>query len=84
MRRDDVVQKLQANGQSRAARWVSRLKANDGLLDEATCDAILLRAHAELQRLNEEFLQVDRVRTLLVPMLKALRGLNVPGPYRHC
>jgi hypothetical protein len=27
-----------------------------------------LRAHTELQRLNEEFLQVDRVRRLLVPM----------------
>lgn len=82
VRRDDAVAKLARNGQRWAARYVSSLPAPGGVLDEATCDAILLRSHAELQRLSEEFLQADRVRALLLPLLYVLREAKVPPPYR--
>lgn len=58
------------------------LPARDGVLDPAACDALLLRAHTELQRLNEEFLQADRCRALLLPMLELLRRTGVRPPYR--
>ena len=82
VRRDDAVARLAGNGQRRAARLVARLPAPAGVLDPAHCDAILLRAHTELQRLSEEFLQADRARRLLLPVLKAMRERAVPGPYR--
>src|SRR5262249_13192597 len=58
------------------------LPAPGGILDRAACEAILLRAHTELQRLSEEFLQVDRLRLLLVPLLRALREAGERPPYR--
>lgn len=82
VRRDDVVSRLRAAGQTRAARIVEGLPVNDGVLDRDACDAALLRAHGELQQLSEEFLQGDRVRLLLEPMVDALRATGVPGPYR--
>src|SRR5262249_56894629 len=51
------------------------------VLPEA-CDDILIRAHTELQRLSEEFLQADRARALLVPLLETLRRSGTPPPYR--
>jgi len=82
VRQDEVVARLRANGQARAARYVAQLPASDGVLDPATCDQILLRAHTELQRLSEEFLQADRTQLLLKPMLDTLRGAGVTAPYR--
>src|SRR5579863_443806 len=82
VRRDDAVDRLAKNGQRWAARYVSALPAPRGVLDADACDAILLRSHAELQRLSEEFLQADRVRALLLPVLDVLRGAKVPPPYR--
>jgi SAM-dependent methyltransferase len=82
VRRDDAVARLMATGQSRPARYVASLPATDGVLDAAVCDGILLRSHAELQRLNEEFLQADRVRRILLPILRMLREEGVAPPYR--
>jgi 2-polyprenyl-3-methyl-5-hydroxy-6-metoxy-1,4-benzoquinol methylase len=82
VRQNDAAKRLRDQGQHRAARYVERLPAHDGILDEKTCNAILLRAHTELQRLNEEFLQADRVRRLLHPLLCALRAEKLPPPYR--
>jgi SAM-dependent methyltransferase len=82
VRRDDVVARLDANGQRRAAAYVRGLPAPGGVLDHEACCAILVRAHIELQRLNEEFLQADRVRRLLLPMLDALRAAGVSPPLR--
>lgn len=82
VRRAEVVARLHASGQRRAARFVERLTAVDGVLDRESCDALLLRAHSEMQRLSEEFLQADRVRLLLEPMLAALRANGMRGPYR--
>ncbi len=82
VRQAEVVRRLEASGDAWGARFVGALPAKDGVLDEATCDAILVRAHTELQRLSEEFLQVDRIRRILSPLLTALRSRQVPGPYR--
>lgn len=82
VRRDEVVERLRANGQRRAARYVATLPATDGVLDAEACDGVLLRAHVELQRLNEEFLQAERVRRVLLPLLDAMRAHGVPTPYR--
>jgi SAM-dependent methyltransferase len=82
VRRDPIVERLARNGQKSAARYVASLPAPGGVLAPAVCDGILLRSHTELQRLNEEFLQVDRVRRLLVPLLGVLREAGVPEPYR--
>jgi SAM-dependent methyltransferase len=80
--REAAARRLEALGQRRAARYVRGLPAVDGVLDPDFCDAVLLRAHTELQRLNEEFLQADRVRRLLLPMLQALRDSGVTPPLR--
>ncbi len=82
VRQAEVAQKLRSNGQRWAARYVEALPARDGLLDRHHCEATLLRAHTELQRLSEEFLQADRLRLLLVPLLGALREAGVAGPLR--
>src|SRR5262245_49913434 len=80
--RDEVVARLAANGQRRAAAYVRGLPASNGVLDHEACCAILVRAHTELQRLNEEFLQADRVRRLLLPMLDGLRAAGIAPPLR--
>jgi len=80
--REEAAGRLETNGQRRAARYVRSLPAAGGVLDQRACDAVLVRAHTELQRLNEEFLQADRVRQLLLPLLATLRETGVPGPYR--
>ncbi|MFD4292573.1 class I SAM-dependent methyltransferase [Rhodococcus sp. NPDC058505] len=59
VRRDDAATRLRASGQERAARLVEALPAVDGVLDADHCRRVLLRIHAELQRLGEE-LQVPR------------------------
>jgi 2-polyprenyl-3-methyl-5-hydroxy-6-metoxy-1,4-benzoquinol methylase len=82
VRQDAVVDRLQRNGQRRAARYVAGLPAPGGILDRAACEAILVRAHTELQRLSEELLQVDRMRLLLLPLLGALRKSGEAPPLR--
>ncbi len=82
VRRDAVVEKLASLGQRRAAKLVAKLPVRDGILDEAQVDALFVRAHTELQRLEEEFMQGDRVRSLLAPLIEVLRESKVPGPYR--
>jgi 2-polyprenyl-3-methyl-5-hydroxy-6-metoxy-1,4-benzoquinol methylase len=82
VRRDEVIDRLAQNGQRWAARYVAGLPAPGGILDRAACESVLLRAHTEIQRLSEEFLQVDRLRLLLVPLLRALREAGERPPYR--
>lgn len=81
--RDAAAKRLADNRQGWAARFVSRLPANGrGELEPEVCDGILVRSHTELQRLSEEFLQADRARSILVPLLEALRGSGEKPPYR--
>ncbi|MBN9687775.1 MULTISPECIES: class I SAM-dependent methyltransferase [unclassified Corallococcus] len=80
--RDAVVARLMTNGQRAAARFVQRLPASNDTLDFEACDLALLRSHIELQRLSEEFLQADRLRCVLLPLLQALRESGVKPPLR--
>ena len=80
--RATVVARLRGLGQAGAAKLVEKLPERNGILDEAQIDALFVRAHSELQRLEEEFLQGERVRSLLWPLLEVLREAKVPGPYR--
>ncbi len=80
--RDEVLATLERHGMSAAARLVARWPHPEGVLDARFVDAVLLRAHLELQRLSEEFRQGERMRSLLVPLLDTLRRERVPGPYR--
>ena len=77
VRRDEVVARFEALGRRRAARIVASMPAIDGVLDPMAVDAVLLRAHRELQRLSEEFQQGLRVRELLVPTIAMLRARGV-------
>ena len=52
------------------------------MLSETACDRRLTNAHVELQRLNEEFLQGDRVLGVLRPILATIRSDGVAPPYR--
>lgn len=80
--RSAVVARLMANGQRAAARFVQRLPAANDTLDVEACNLALLRSHIELQRLSEEFLQADRIRCVLLPLLQALRDTGVKPPLR--
>lgn len=72
--RSAVVARLMANGQ--------RLPASNDTLDFEACGLAQLRSHIELQRLSEEFLQADRIRCVLLPLLQALRESGVKPPLR--
>ena len=82
MRQSDVVSALRQHGNRWAARWVSKLPATDGVLDPDHVDGLLVRCHAELQRLEEEFAQGRRLASVLRPLLEALRTAGVEGPLR--
>ncbi len=77
VQRSNVVSTLRANGQRWAARIASRLPARDDVLDPVAVDRVLLRSHAEIQRLSEEFCQGQRVWTLLGPLIERLRERGV-------
>jgi SAM-dependent methyltransferase len=82
VRRDEVVAELERHGMGAAVRVVAPWPHRGGVLDARFVDAVLLRAHHELQRLSEEFRQGERMRGLVAPLLSVLRGAGVPGPYR--
>ncbi len=77
----DVVERLRASGQHRAARIVSRMPARDGVLDDTAADALMVRVHCEIQRLAEELVQGRRVREVLDPVVRRLRAES-DGPVR--
>jgi SAM-dependent methyltransferase len=69
----DVLDRLRALGQRRAARIVSAIPAADGILDPGYVDALGLRVHCELQRLSEELQLARRVASVLSPIVEVLR-----------
>lgn len=73
VRRSEVMGQLEASGDRRGAAIVRRLPVRDqDVLDEPHIDELLLRVHAELQRLSEEFQQGRRVEQILLPLLQSL------------
>ncbi|WP_436698410.1 class I SAM-dependent methyltransferase [Nocardioides sp. BYT-33-1] len=79
IRRSDVVLALAERGQRRAARIAARLPTDgDDWLDLEAVDALMLRVHAELQRLGEELHQGRRTAAYLLTLADRLG----PGPLR--
>lgn len=74
VRRAEVVDRLHAAGDGRAARIVRRMPVTGEFLDPFAVDRLLIRVHTELQRLNEELHMAQRFAELLVPMLTAVRA----------
>jgi SAM-dependent methyltransferase len=68
-----VMARLTASGQRRAARIVARMPSVNGVLDAGYVDALGLRVHCELQRLGEELQFGRRVGALLAPLAAGLR-----------
>ncbi|WP_160142795.1 methyltransferase domain-containing protein [Cellulomonas algicola] len=83
VRRADVVDELRVRGQGRAARLASRLPVRaGGVLDERAVDALLVRIHCELQRLEEELQQPRRCAELLRPWVEHWRAQDPDRPVR--
>ncbi len=77
-----VLEYFQARGDRSAARIVRSLPRRGEHLDDAEVDRILLVAHMELQRLEEEFLHGQRILDLVQAMVTAAEAHGVPKPYR--
>lgn len=69
----DVLDRLRARGQHRAARIVSAIPDVAGILDPGYVDALGLRVHCELQRLGEELQLGRRIAALLCPLVETIR-----------
>lgn len=70
----DITASLVGHGQRRAARIVARMPSSRGTVDADYLDALALRVHCELLRLNEELQFGRRVQSHLAPILAALRA----------
>lgn len=80
VRRAEVVHRLASAGDRRGAALAARLPADHrGVLDPGAIDALLLRVHAELQRLSVELQVTHRVGEILDPLLAALVGVGCVG-----
>lgn len=80
--KETVVRALERDGMRWGARVARALPTRDGVLDEVAIDALFVRVHTEMQRLWEEFLQGERMRRLLAPLVSALREGGHTGPVR--
>ncbi len=76
----EVLDTLCRLGMRRAAKIVEKLPERNGILDAQAVDETLLRAHAELQRLSEEFQQGHRMLKLLRPCVASLFKMGVSRP----
>lgn len=77
VRKADVLGRFEALGDRFALRVLRRLPERGGVLDPDAIDALLVRAHCELQRLSEEFQQGRRVLGLLRPLVDALHASGI-------
>lgn len=77
-----VLEYFESRGNRTAARIVRSLPRRGEFLDDAEVDRILLVAHMELQRLEEEFLHGQRILDLVRAMVTAAELHGVPKPFR--
>ena len=75
-----AVDLFRGAGNSKAARIVEAMPAVGGDLDPEYVDRLLIRVHAEMQRVAEEFQHGRRVLELLRPLVAACRDQAVPPP----
>jgi SAM-dependent methyltransferase len=82
VRKSDILVQFTELGNHEAVRIVQQIPEQDGALDPAAVDKILITAHCEMQRMSEEFQHGRRVAELLKPILNALRRGGVQSPIR--
>jgi SAM-dependent methyltransferase len=82
VRKAEVVDLFRRLGNARAARIVEALPDDGGVLVAAAVDRLLIRVHAEIQRLSEEFEHGQRMLEILAPLRAALDASGVAPPFR--
>jgi 2-polyprenyl-3-methyl-5-hydroxy-6-metoxy-1,4-benzoquinol methylase len=82
VKKADVLDEFRQLRNHEAVRIVRQIPDQDGVLDPAAVDKILITSHCEMQRMSEEFQHGKRVAELLKPILGALRAGGVQNPIR--
>ena len=82
VKKADVLIQFRELRNREAVRIVEQLPEQDGVLDPAAVDKVLITSHCEMQRMSEEFQHGKRVAELLKPILNALREGGVNNPIR--
>jgi 2-polyprenyl-3-methyl-5-hydroxy-6-metoxy-1,4-benzoquinol methylase len=82
VKKSDVLAQFRKLRNHEAVRIVEQMPEQDGVLDPAAVDKILITSHCEMQRMSEEFQHGKRVAELLKPILNALREGGVKNPIR--
>ena len=82
VKKSDILVQFTELGNHEAVRIVQQIPEQDGALDPAAVDKILITAHCEMQRMSEEFQHGRRVAELLKPILNALRHGGRQSPIR--
>ncbi len=82
VKKADVLAQFRELRNHEAVRIVEQIPEQDGVLDPAAVDKILITSHCEMQRMSEEFQPGKRVAELLKPILNALRQGGVNNPIR--
>jgi 2-polyprenyl-3-methyl-5-hydroxy-6-metoxy-1,4-benzoquinol methylase len=82
VKKADVLVQFRELHNHEAARIVEQIPEQEGVLDPAAVDKILITSHCEMQRMSEEFQHGQRVAELLKPILNALRDGGVRNPIR--
>jgi len=82
VKKADVLVQFRELRNHQAVRIVEQIPEQDGVLDPAAVDKVLITSHCEMQRMSEEFQHGKRVAELLKPILQALRDGGVKNPIR--
>lgn len=72
--RAEVLITLAARHQRGAARIVARMPTTDGILEPAYLEALAVRVHCELQRLEEELQFGRRVAHVIRPLVRNVQA----------
>ena len=80
--KQEILRIFESFSNKKAIRVLAPLRAEDGFLDPAAVDRMMLAVHWEMQRLAEEFYHGSRVFRILRAIVAALRGNGFAGPIR--